>query len=755
MNRVRPKPIIPWWQLGLLLFACAVGIWFLLPDDPGLLEDLIRDGNTKDARRVLAKMPPAARERESRRLRVIELRLARLELKSDDPVAFTRFWSQAIGTWRTSQFSTEVFLEFIPVVPRLPDPAAAWRQIVPAMADAPEVQRQRLATDFTRAALAANQPADAARIFAAVHPTGQRTPEESLELARLWQLGGDTTEALTALGESTSPVILTRRIELLRALNRNREALALLRQHVATAPGGIPDDALADELATVALAAGLPGDAAMLLQSHAEQHPRDVAAQRRLRDLLVSSGKSTEALAPALRAVQAGSRRPADLRALAQIMEYAGQGADAFDVWLELAFQGDLPAIDRLVALNPGVYRDEDLRRALEKVVPVPGHADYTLKLAQLEVAVGRYADGQRYYEQYLVAMPKDVGAVMELADLHRELYRFSEAARWLHYAVELSPDDVSLRRQVADNLVLQNRHTDALDYYAKLAPQAPVEEVLQPYIVLAEALGRYDHLIRALRLRIDHAPKPAARDYLLIAYAYELSDDPEGREAVLAEGRRRLAQDDDLKLQLALAQSAAKNYRAAQADLASHTGLHANSTAATLYLELMRLNNDHAAERAYLAQPLAPALLHDEAVLEHIGRAHEALEDYAEAERIWRRLYEIRPTDFNRAASLARVLMTTGRAEEAGQLLAPFLRQPTPAVLRLSAEIASIAGDYRNAEAYQLAFLERNRDAGPTDWGALGDIRIARGDREGAKRAYAEALRRLHGQIRRKAAKS
>lgn len=755
MSPSRHKRIISWWQVGLLLAACATGIWFLLPDDPGLLEDLIRDGNTKEARRILKKMSPEVREREAGRLRVIELRLARLELKDGDDPAFARFWTQAIGAWRSSQFSPEVFLEFAPVVARLPDPAAAWRQILPSVTEAPETQRLRLAADFTRAALAANQPAAAARIYAEVHPTTERTSEHALELSRLWQLAGDPAEALTALGEDTTPEILARRIELLRALNRNREAFALLRHYVATAPDGVPDETLANELASVALAAGLPGEAAVLLQAQAEQRPHDLAAQRRLRDLLVSSGRAAEALPPARRAVVAGARDTADLRILAQVLEYSSHAAEAFDVWLELALQADLPAVDRLVALNPGLYRDDDLRRALERVVPVPQHPDYTLKLAQLEVGVGRYADGRRYYVDYLAAAPGDVDTMIELADLHRELYQFTDAEQWLRRAAEYRPRDTNLQLEIANNLVLQNRHTEALDYLAALAAKAPTEEVLQPYVILAEALGRYDHLIRGLRLRIDHASQPTARDYLLLAYAHELSDDAAGREAVLAEGRRRLAQDDDLKLQLALTQSAAKNYRAAQAELASHTGLHANFAAATLYLELMRLNNDLAAERAYLATPLAPALARNGAILERVARASEALGDYAAAEQLWRQLHEERPADFNRAASLARVLLTVGRPADANQVLAPFLRHPTPGVLRLSAEIATGAGDYKNAEAYQLAFLELSRDAGATDWGALGDIRLSRGDREGAKRAYAEALRRLHGQIRRQAAKS
>ncbi|WP_438483585.1 tetratricopeptide repeat protein [Oleiharenicola lentus] len=754
-SAARHKPIIPWWQLGLLLVGCALGIWFLLPDDPGLLEDLVRDGNTREARRLLAKMSPDERARDARRLRVVELKIARLELKANDAEATTRFWKLAVDTWRDSQFSGEVFLEFAPVILRLSDPAAAWEMLLPILPGAPEPLRQRLASEFTRAALAASQPAQAAQIFAYAHPAESRTVENSLELARLWELGGKPADALAALGSDQSPAVNARRVAILRELNRNREAFALLRARAEALPDGSPDAALLEELTTVALAAGIPNDAVPLLQRYAAKNPSDLAVQRRLRDLLVTSGRAADAVPAGREAVKLGSRQPADLRDLAKILEYSGEGDQAFDLWLELALQGDLPAVDRLVALNPGLYRDEDLRRALERVVPVPNHNDYTLKLAELEVTVGRYDEGQKYYEQFIAADPTDIDAMLDLADLHHELYRFDQSEKWLRRASALRPKDLALRGRIADSLVLQSRHRDALDYYSVLAQESPVEEVLQPYIVLAETLGRYDHFIRAYRLRIDHSPQPVARDYLMLAYGYELADDPVSREAALAEGRRKLGDNDDLKLSLALALSAEKNYRAAQNSLSGHAALHSNATAATLYLELMRLNNDKAAERAYLAQPLAPALAQNEAILERVGRAQEALGNYKEAERIWRELYVIRPTDFNRTASLARVLLTTGRHVEANQLLAPFLIKPTPEVLRLSAEIATNAGDYKNAETYQLAYLDTVKTAGATDWGALGDIRLSRGDREGAKRAYAEALRRMHGQIRAKSPKS
>ena len=156
---------------------------------------------------------------------------------------------------------------------------------------APAKQRERLAADFTRAALAASQPASAAEIFAAGHPAAVRLPSESLELARLWQLAGRTADALAALGDDRAPELTSRRIALLRALNRNREAFDLLRVQVATAPDQAPDAALAEEIAAVGLAAGLASDTAPILQRYVAKNPRDLAATRRLRDLWMAANQ--------------------------------------------------------------------------------------------------------------------------------------------------------------------------------------------------------------------------------------------------------------------------------------------------------------------------------------------------------------------------------------------------------------------------------------------------------------------------------
>jgi predicted Zn-dependent protease len=134
--------------------------------------------------------------------------------------------------------------------------------------------------------------------------------------------------------------------------------------------------------------------------------------------------------------------------------------------------------------------------------------------------------------------------------------------------------------------------------------------------------------------------------------------------------------------------------------------------------------------------------------VRERCALAYEALRDFAAAEQLWRALLAAKPDDASRVADLCRVLLLRGRTKEASALLETLLRQPTPPLLRLAAEVASAAGNLRAAEKYQRAYLAAVRDAPASEWSTLGDIRLSRGDRFGARSAYAEALRRMQARL-------
>ncbi|MEY2879137.1 MAG: hypothetical protein RLZZ15_1517, partial [Verrucomicrobiota bacterium] len=307
------KPLFAPWHVALVLAAAAAGVWLILPDDAQLLDGLVRDGSYVEARRVLGKLSPAARARRAAHYRALELRLTRLETRPRDPLAFDAAWRAAATAWRETAFDGEVFLELAPLVPALPDPVAAWNLIAPDFSRAPEKQRARLAADFVRAALAANQPATAAAIFSLAHPAPRATAD-ALELARLWQLAGRAPEALAALGDDPAPA--ARRVELLRATNRNRDALALLAALADAAPDRAPDAALAEQIAATGLAAGQAAEAAALVARYVEKNPADLAAARRLRALHLAAGQLAPALAPARAAVTLGARHPDDVREL-------------------------------------------------------------------------------------------------------------------------------------------------------------------------------------------------------------------------------------------------------------------------------------------------------------------------------------------------------------------------------------------------------------------------------------------------------
>lgn len=747
----REKSVIPWPQLALLVAACAVGVYLLLPDERGAAENLVRDGKWTEARTALDRVSPRQRAADPVGFHRLELRLARATLPPGDGPAVTAFWTHAVGLWRRHGFASALWAETAPVAALLPDAAAAWAAVADALPHLAPADRTTLLDTLQRAALAQNRPALAAELFALRHPAADRTPDQTRELVRLWTLASAPAQALAALGEAPPADLAATRISLLRQLNRSAAALTLRLAELEPADPARLDAAAVAELVALATESAQPAAAVPVLERFVRAHPADAASARLLRDTLVAANRAADALAPARSLAALVPAAPEDLRALGRIAEWAGLPAAAYDAWLQLALAaGDLPAVDRLIALNPGLFRDTDLVRALERVVPVPGAPAYTLRLARLEVALGRYDAARRYFENYLAVVPGDHAAMAEFGHLLSDLNRYADAERWLRAAAAAAGPAAppALALELAELLVLQGRHAEALAAFADLVRTAPSTETIDAYLRLAESLGRYEDMTGALRARLARAAAPEPRDYLLLAYAHEASGDAAHRRAVLEEALGRLPASDDIRLQLAQAFSAEKNFIRAQAVLSPHNRLRDEPAATALYLELMRLNNDTPAERRFLQLPLPAATAADETVRERIAVAREAHRDYAEAERLWRALLAERPDDLDRAGALVRVLLLRGHTREAHALLAPLLRRPTPALLKFAADIATAAGRHRDAERYQLAYLAALPAAASSDWSALGDIRLSRGDRTGAKRAYAESLRRLHTQL-------
>lgn len=737
-----PKRIFSWKQLIGVMVACGLTLVLLMPDDPTLLEDLIRDGKIVEARRVLDKVSPQAREADALRYALAEQRIARLELAEDaDSADYESYIVRANQRWRDKGFSSELLAIWEDDLLRLDALGEAWSALTSDWELLPVSSQARLTETLVRVALGVERADAAAILYAQTYGSSPELAENAMELARLYRLAGDPRRALEAIENTRESRVFELRIALLRELNSNDRALAeLLREYKGKSELN-SDEVL--RLITIARSAGQPDRAISLAQKFLQSRPDDLEVWRGLVMVLRESGRALEAATSQSRVVVLSDRDPSELREHGRLLEGAGMANEAFDVWIELSLQGDRAALDRLVALNPGLFRDRELADVLLALVPVENHADYTLILAKLLTNVGRYDEAVSIYELYFEEVPADKTAMIELAVLETELYRYDEASKWLQRAKaegDLSP---TTRRKLGDAWVAIGEYDLALVEYREVAEQTGLVDDFGSYFRLARSVGAYDDFVAGLE-GVIQSEEAEASDYLTLAYGYQLLGDEDNSRVALRQGMKRFPQNAEMPMRLAYAYSDEKRYRDAQDVLVLHPRLGDDVEPTRLYLILMRLNEDAAAETAFLSRKLSKEVWADPESKQHIARIHSLQGRPAEAERLLRELHDQFRDDWEITADLIYALQLQSKNKEAEKLLKPLLREGTAEAWRLAADVAVQLGDYGKAETYQNNYLKLVDPIAATDWGALGDIRLSRGDRIGSKRAYTRALREI-----------
>lgn len=737
-----PKRIFSWKQLIGVMLACGITLVLLMPDDPTLLEDLIRDQKTAEARRVLEKIPRSERKVDALRYAIAEQRIEQIELGVEPGEAdIESYVIRAAKRWKDYAFSDRLLLIWIVDLPRLKSLDLAWLNLTGNWADVPHTQRVRLNEVLVDLSLEMERAELGAALYAQTYGESPELSHHAKELARLFRLAGDADRALHALEKAPGNDLGALRIALLRELNSNDRALTELLKEIEN------ETAMSSEkiqqLVVIARSAGQSGRAIPQTLKFLEANPSDLVVSQGLVILQRESGQAIEAAASQAKVVSLSGRDPAELREWGRLLEGAGQPNEAFDVWIELSLQEDRVALDRMMALNPGLYRDRELADVLLANVPVENQADYTLSLAQLLSTLGRYDEAVIAYELYFDAVPKDHVAMLELAVLEIELYRYAEAAKWLQRVKSEGQGTPSTRRKLGDAWTAMGEFNLALDEYRAVAEATGLLDDYGSYFRLARGVGAHEDFVAGLEgiIRKD-AAEPA--NYLTLSYGYQLLGDEDRSRATLREGMVRFPKNEDMPMRLAYAYSDEKRYREAQEVLGLHPELGRKIEPTRLYLILMRLNEDVVAEKRFLQRKLPDVVQNDPESKQHLARIHSTQGRLDVAERMLRELHDSFPTDWDLSAELIYVLQRRGKHEAAQLLLEPLLVEGSAQAWRLAADVAIQMGEYVNAEGYQVKYLALVSPALPTDWGALGDIRLSRGDRVGAKRAYTRALREL-----------
>lgn len=722
------------------MVTCALLLYFLIPNDPGLLEDLVQDGKAKEARRVLRKVSGEDRAKEGLRYEIAEQKIERIELaEAGESADWDAYFLNAIARWQQQFYAASLFDLWVDELPRARDVDALWSVLEGNWSAVTLPQRERLLKNLVPLALGQERPDLAAEIFAATAGDRPKSEAQALELVRLRRLAGDAAGALRALGDIASDKVDAVRVSLLRELNRNDVALENLLAKLSTR-----SDYTGEEIAllvAVARGAGQPGRAVPFVEKQVQSHKNDIETWRYLVRLQRESGAAPAAAASQGRVVELSDRDPVELREWGRLLEGAGKPGQAFDVWYELGMQRDQYALDRLIALNPGLYRNKELAEVLETVVPVDNHDDYTLTLARLLTEQGRYEDATKAYDQYIEAVPTDLGAMIEVATLEIELFRYDEASKWLERVKVSGLRDVATRRKLADAWTGMGEFELAMEEYRSVAEETRDTDDFGNYIRLARGIGAYEDFVAGL-ISVVESDQAEVSDFLTLAYGYQLLGQDELAKKTLRDGIDRFPKNTEMPMRLAYAYSDAKRYREAQEAVRLHPDLGQAVEPTRLYLILMRLNNDTAQEREFLKREFPPQVWADPESKQMLARANLALGNLPVAERLLRELHREVPEDWDVTADLVLVLQQTGKIKEAKALLVPLLASDSAEALKLAAEVSAALGEWGEAERLQLRYLAKVSPGVATDWGALGDIRLSRGDRRGAKQAYRRALR-------------
>jgi tetratricopeptide (TPR) repeat protein len=426
---------------------------------------------------------------------------------------------------------------------------------------------------------------------------------------------------------------------------------------------------------------------------------------------------------------------------LAQLYEWDDEPSLAFDLYLKLAEQDNAAAIERLIALNPGLYRDKDVMGLLRRVGGRAHQDRYRLILARLLTKHGEYAEAYSLYREHLRQEPNDFVVMEEYAQTLQRQQAYDGALTVWTTLRKLKPEDESVRGHIAEVHYLLGDFESSLRAYQQLAKRSTDLAAIRKYCTLAESLGELQSLSEALAREMELKGQGAPEDFIKLAYVFNLLGADGKRQGVLERGVILFPTNDALRIQLSVLLVEKKEGDKALPIMARSHSLKTDLDALRLYLELLIGSGKYAAAEMFLKTGIAEKLLDTHSIVLLQALIHEGNQNDAAAERIHQKLYRQHPGESVYALNYLRILIRLGKAREARTVLQPLLKDPTPQILREASQVYAELGDYKEAEKVQARVMGLPGKARFQDWSYLGDIRYSAGKRSAARRAYRQAL--------------
>lgn len=733
----------------LALFFVVI---FFIPTQRGLLERQLSDKSWGRALETLRKLPPRERAKEARRFALLELQLERRLLAADDPLALRNLLARACEIAAPFKFEGEFMTEISALLDQVQDAEAAWKIVQPVLPQLPAAVRAPLYEALVKKTLAAAKPVLAMQIYAQ-HWQANPTEAATSRLVALTRSAGQPALGLRAVEEfarragrplvRVSPRLAWERVVLLRETGQPALAFDAVRDLMAEAEG--PDrERLFSLLLTVARESSRLRELLPELQQRAAAQPENLSLWRALAELALAGGDQKAAIAAFRQIVALEPNAGVNHLRLAQFYEWNAAPNDAFDHYLIALRLKEPAAIERLIALAPGLYRDADLAKSLADAGSLLDRKKHAPFLARLFASIGDFEQAEAYYAGLTRDPNANVGLLKEFARLQLDLAHYDRALPLLLRVQQAQPNDVPTLGELAECYFRLGDYAKSLTHYQAVVQRAPEKTTVEGFLTLAESMGQLGVAADGLELWLGRNPHPTAKDYQRLAYFHGVANRPEKVRAALQRGVEKFPQDATLRRQLVYALSDAGEFSAAADTLRAHPELRGDDELTKFYLSLLLQAKRLADAERFVTTELTPELVEKLGLIASVAGVYEANGNWQAAMGLYEKLHQKDPANVSHGLAYARLLVRANRQRDALVVLQGFAANATPATHELAAQVLAAMRDYKRAAGHQRAFVASQPEDPGRAWGFLGDILLARGDKLGARVAYQRAIQEM-----------
>ena len=742
---------LPAWGLLTVLIACAITFYLLVPSQKRLLTRLVQDGKVQRALDVLRATSSAEIAKDPEFYELMRLRLSRQLLDPKDKAGVIAQIEATLQALERSPASQDYLSEVQESIALLDDCAQTLKLIAPHLKTLPNPARLTLVEALVRDALTSDQAEVAAQTYENCLRPFPSAETNLVEAVRLWRAAARPEKAIRVLedfeqlsGKGSSAlgsVLAELKFNLLREVGRNDEAFDLASSLIGQLNGGEVSQKWLKRMQVTADSAPRQRKLLEEYRHRVQTHPADAGTWRLIAEISVA----VDDLDSAKEALQKFiSLTPGDKNApkqLAQLYEWDDEPNLAFDLYLKLAEQKDAAALERLIALNPGLYRDKDVLRLLRGLGGEAHQDKYRLVLARLLTKHGEYAEAYSLYRSHLQQQPEDTAIMEEYAQTLQRQQDYGSALVVWKGLQKLKPEDEAVRGHIAKVCYLLGDFENSLRAYQQLAKRSTDLAAILRYCTLAESMGDLQSLSEALAREMELKTQGAPEDFIKLAYVFNLLGADGKRQGVLERGLVLYPDSDTLRIQLSVLLVEMREGGRALPVLARSHNLKTDPDALRLYLNILIGSGDYASAERFLKTGVDEKIMDAPSISLLRAIIYEGNQNDAAAERIYQKQYQQYPGESTYALNYFHILTRLGKLGKARTVMQPLLKNPTPEILREASHVYAELGDYKEAEKLQARVMELPGKVRFQDWTCLGDIRYSAGNRSAARRAYRQAL--------------